>query len=270
MIAFLIDADNFSSPAWIDEAFQTIERTEGSISIRRAYGSAENLKGLADTLRIWAVRPFANLPLPKNTTDMSLGVDAMELACMAPRPKLVVIGSGDLDFVPLVVRLRERGIKVVCVTERSKMAQDAVPAYDQVIYVGGGQIDRPNVPEAKPVAAIAVRAAAKKAATKSPASKTVSPKPAAAKKAVAKKVPAKKTAGAATEAVTVPRILAAVPNLKAGQWQPLGDVAKVLHDEKLLAKSATSTKLFKKFPHHFELMPAGKPNQVRFIPPSHG
>lgn len=266
MIAFLIDADNFSSPAWIDEAFQTLERTEGSISIRRAYGSAENLKGLSDTLRIWAVRPFVNLPLPKNTTDMSLAVDAMELACMAPRPKLVVIGSGDLDFVPLVVRLRERGIKVACVTERSKMAQDAVPAYDQVIYVGGDQVDRPKVVEAKPTTT-PVRAAVKKTATKSPAAKTVAPKPAAAKKAVAKKVSAKKTTGATTEAVTVPRILAAVPNLKAGQWQPLGDVAKVLHDEKLLAKSATSTKLFKKFPHHFELMPAGKPNQVRFILP---
>jgi hypothetical protein len=25
MIAFLIDADNFSSPAWIDEAFQKLE-----------------------------------------------------------------------------------------------------------------------------------------------------------------------------------------------------------------------------------------------------
>ena len=266
MIAFLIDADNFSSPAWIDEAFQTLERTEGSISIRRAYGSAENLKGLADTLRVWAVRPFVNLPLPKNTTDMSLAVDAMELACMAPRPKLVVIGSGDLDFVPLVVRLRERGIKIVCVTERSKMAQDAVPAYDEVIYVGGDQVDRPKAVEPKPVATTPVRAAAKKAATKSPVVKTASPKP-AAKKAVAKKVPAKKTTGAASDAVTVPRILAAVPNLKAGQWQPLGDVAKVLHDERLLAKSATSTKLFKKFPHHFELMPAGKPNQVRFILP---
>ena len=89
-----------------------------------------------------------------------------------------------------------------------------------------------------------------------------------AKKKVANKVPANKITGAATEAITVPRILAAVPNLKAGQWQPLGDVAKVLHDEKLPAKSATSTKLFKKFPHHFELMPAGKPNQVRFILPA--
>jgi hypothetical protein len=81
MIAFLIDADNFSAPSWIDEAFKTLEQSEGAISIRRAYGSAENLKGMADTLRIWAIRPFVNLPLPKNTTDMSLAVDAMELAC---------------------------------------------------------------------------------------------------------------------------------------------------------------------------------------------
>jgi uncharacterized LabA/DUF88 family protein len=142
MIAFLIDADNFSAPAWIDEAFKTLEQSEGAISIRRAYGSAENLKGMADTLRVWAIRPFVNLPLPKNTTDMSLAVDAMELACLAPRPKLIVVGSGDLDFVPLVVRLRERGIKVICITERSKMAQDAVRAYDQVIYVGADQGER--------------------------------------------------------------------------------------------------------------------------------
>ncbi len=267
MIAFLIDADNFSSPAWIDEAFQTLERTEGSISIRRAYGSAENLKGLADILRVWAVRPFVNLPLPKNTTDMSLAVDAMELACVAPGLKLVVIGSGDLDFLPLVVRLRERGIKVVCITERSKMAQDALPAYDQVIYVTSDHVDRPKMVEPKLVAATPARTATRKTTTKSPAVKTPTTKPATAKKAVAKKVPVKKTIGTATEAVTVPRILAAVPNLNAGQWQPLGDVAKVLHDEKLLAKSATSTKLFKKFPHHFELMPMGKPNQVRFILP---
>ena len=105
-----------------------LERTEEPISIRDTYGSAENLKGLADTLHAWAVRSFVNLSLFKNITGMSFALDAMELACMTPRPKLVVIGLGDLDFVPLVVRLRERGIKVVCVTEQSKMAQDAAPA----------------------------------------------------------------------------------------------------------------------------------------------
>lgn len=152
---------------------------------------------------------------------MSLAVDAMELACLAPRPKLVVIGSGDLDFVPLVVRLRERGIKVVCVSERSKMAQDAVRAYDQVIYVGADQVVRPAaaVAEAMPVAPAPVRAAPKRAAAKTPAVKTTAPKSVAAKKVPAKKV-AKKTTGTATESVTVPKILATAPNLKTGQWQP--------------------------------------------------
>ena len=268
MIAFLIDADNFSAPAWIDEAFQTLERTEGSISIRRAYGSAENLKGLADTLRVWAIRPFVNLPLSKNTTDMSLAVDAMELACLSPRPKLIVIGSGDLDFVPLVVRLRERGIKVICVSERSKMAHDAVRAYDQILYFGADRVVRPSTEgaEAMSIAPTPVRSASKTAAAKASVVKTTAPKPVAAKKAPAKKI-AKKTTGTAIKAVTIPGILVAVPSLKEGQWQALGEVAKILHDERLLAKSATSTKLFKKFPHHFELLPAGKPNQVRFILP---
>ena len=203
---------------------------------------------------------------------MSLAVDAMELACIAPIPKMIVIGSGDLDFVPLVVRLRERGIKVVCVTGRSKLAKDALPAYDQVIYVGEDPDNQPKAAELKPVANTPVSATAKKVTTKSPVVRTASPKPAVAKKAVAKKavakkVPVKKTVGAVTETVTVQRILAAVPNLKAGVWQPLGAVAKVLHDENLLAKNATTTKLFKKFPDHFELIPAGKPNQIRLILP---
>lgn len=187
----------------------------------------------------------------------------MELACLAPRPKLVVIGSGDLDFVPLVVRLRERGIKVVCVSERSKMAQDAVPAYDEVIYVGADQVEV-AVAHTRSIAATPVRATPKKAAVKPPAAKTTTPKPAAAKKMPAKKT-TKNPVATTSQEVTVPRILAALSNLKAGEWQPLGDVAKVLHDEKFLAKSATSSKLFKRFPHHFELMPEGKPNKVRYI-----
>ena len=118
IIAFLIDADNFSAPAWIDEAFQTLERSGGAIAIRRAYGSAENLKGLTDTRRVWDIRPFVNLSLPKDTTDMSLAVDAMALACSAHSPKVIVIGSGDLDFVPLVVRQMVRAPDVAACANR--------------------------------------------------------------------------------------------------------------------------------------------------------
>ncbi len=272
MIVFLIDADNFSAPSWLDDAFRWLEAAEGTIAVRRAYGSVENLKGLSDAMRRWVIRPFVNLPLSKNTTDLSLAVDAMEIACQSPRPTLFVIGSGDVDFVPLVVRLRERGIRVVCVSERSKMAQDAVHAYDQVVYVGGDHAEQSLVIGelevshfvAPKVRSLPRKTVAKTLTSKEGVPKIVPTKKVAVKKLVAKKV-VKKVPSAASRTVVVTQILAAAPNLNTGQWQPLRDVAKALHDEMLLAKNTTSTKLFKKYPHHFELMPAKQPNQVRYI-----
>lgn len=291
MNVFLIDADNLSAGAWVDEAFRILEESEGAMPVRRAYGSAENLKGLADVLRVWAVRPFVNLSLTKNTTDIALAVDAMAFACQTPAPKLVVIGSGDADFVPLVVRLRERGIRMVCVSERGKMGREAVSAYDRVILVGQEQAlheaqSAAAAPQAlvAPVArAVAKKTAAKKAAvTKAPAKKGAAKK-VAIKTTAAKKAPASKAA--ATTAVTkvtapvleravhktpnvdVEAILQAVPALQTGQPQPLGAVAKALLDAKLRGKNLTSTKLFKKFPHHFALLPPEKPRTVQYTPP---
>jgi NYN domain len=289
MIAFLIDADNFSSPAWIDEAFQLLERTEGPVAIRRAYGSAENLKGLSDTLRTLAIRPFVNMSMAKNSTDMALAVDVMELACLEPRPKLIVIGSGDSDFVPLVVRLRERGIKVFCVTLRSKLSQDAIPAYDHIFYVGSEPVTKSKAAKAKvagtkvavPVSLkeesklkVVQPAASKAVGAKKAAAKSVPATPASSKPAPSKPAPPKPAAkkiqsvpkAQATAAVgpTVSQILLAVPQLKSGDWLLFRDIAKVLHDKKLLAKNATSPKLFKKFPTQFELEPADKPQKVRW------
>lgn len=256
MIVFLIDADNLNSPAWVTEAIARIEATEGTVAVRRAYGSAENLKGLAVPLRDWAIRPFLNVYLTKNTTDMALAVDAMELACQTPAPRTVVIGSGDADFVPLVVRLRERGIKVVCASEYRKMAPEAIKAYDTVIQVGQSAGDEEPAPSALP--------AVKKAGTLAPAAKKAPAKKApTAKKAPAK--PAPKTTAKPADPITKDMILAAIPKLRTGEWLHISDAAKVLHDKKLLGKNASSPKLFKRFPDHFELQPARQPNQVRFI-----
>lgn len=260
MVVFLIDADNLNAPGWIEEACQMLEATEGSVSVRRAYGSAENLKGLAEVLSTWAIRPFVNLSLSKNTTDLALAVDAMELACQMPRPTVLAIGSGDADFAPLVVRLRERGIRMICISGRNKMAQEVVHAYDKVVLVGSEQkarhashsdIDAPTKP-------------AKKTTTKKTASKKAPAKSAVPKKAAAKKTADKKV-GDAQGLVTIQQILDAAPALKSGEYQALGDIAKSLHDAKLLGKNATSTKLFKKYPGQFELSPVKQPNKVRYI-----
>lgn len=295
MNVFLIDADNLSASAWVDEAFRVLEESEGVMPVRRAYGSAENLKGLADVLRVWAVRPFVNLSLTKNTTDIALAVDAMEFACQTPAPKLVVIGSGDADFVPLVVRLRERGIRMVCVSERGKMGREAVSAYDRVILVGPEQARHEAQLAGTPPASVleapvgrraaAKKTAAKKApavkasAAKTPVKKVVAKK-VATKTTTVKKTPARKTvanenapavvtadnAANPSHTVDVAAILQAVPALQAGQPQPLAAVAKALLDAKLRGKNLTATKVLKKFPQHFALLPPEKPRTVTYTP----
>ena len=273
MTAFFIDADNLCAASWVDEAFRTLEQMEGAVSVRRAYGSAEKLKGLGDVLRTRLIRPYLNLSLSKNTTDVALAVDVMELSHATPRPAVIAIGSGDADFVPLVLRLRERGFRVVCVSEKGKMAPEAVDAYDQVFFVGqeSATVIEAPAPRSEPVHKTPVRkAAAKKAApaktpaASPPAKKAVAKKPAAPAKKVATPAAAKRVAVAADQ-VTVRQILEHAPSLKSGQRQPLGEIVKLLHDAKLLGKNAMSTKLFKKFPDHFELLPAKQPNGVRYL-----
>lgn len=106
--------------------------------------------------------------------------------------------------------------------------------------------------------------------------KSPSERPSPVKKTTAKKVPTKKVAAkkaapkapvATTDKVSVPDILDRVPNLKAGEWLHLSDAAKALHDSKLLGKNASTTKLFNKYPYHFELTPKKQPNKVRYILP---
>ena len=317
MIAFFIDADNLCSSAWVDEACRLLD-AEGHVSLRRAYGSAEKLRGLSEVLRTRLIRPYVNLSLSKNTTDVALAIDAMEASYATPRPTAIAIGSGDADFVPLVLRLRERGFRVLCISQKGKMAPEAVYAYDKVIFVGGVEtvatqpvlalpaheedpttvaklifVGEGHVAGNQPVLAAAARGeelvtvaksatAAKKAPTKKAAAKKVSSAArASASTAVAKKAPAKKAPAVAKKSasdksdatnpkpVTVAEILKYAPPLKSGAVQPLGEIAKLLHDAKLLGKNAASTKLFKKFPHHFELSPARQPNKVRYIPPVH-
>ena len=63
------------------------------------------------------------------------------------------------------------------------------------------------------------------------------------------------------------RILEAVPALGGGDAVELGGAAQQLRAAQLLAKTAPSTKLFRKYPERFELTPARQPNKVRYRAP---
>ncbi|WP_077003363.1 NYN domain-containing protein [Variovorax sp. KK3] len=258
-VAFLIDADNLSDGNAIRHAFEQLTELAGPVAVRRAYGSAENLKGLASVIGELAIQPCQTFALSKNTTDAALVVGAMELAC-EQMPSVVAIASGDLDFFPLAVRLRERGVRVICFSLANKLHDEVRAAYHQCFIVGSAPA------RSKPAAADSVPAktAAKKATAKKAASKKAAPKP-AARKAAAKKA-TKPTAPPveASEPPGVRDILNAAPELRSGQALALNGV--IGHLQQLAeAEAAKPMKLLKKHPAHFELLPADKPNKVRWL-----
>jgi hypothetical protein len=80
-------------------------------------------------------------------------------------------------------------------------------------------------------------------------------------------VPKVKTAPAAQVTlppVTVEAVLEACPGLRGGAAVRLNGVAKALRDAGLLSQSGRTTALFKRLASHFELLPADKPESVRF------
>jgi hypothetical protein len=64
----------------------------------------------------------------------------------------------------------------------------------------------------------------------------------------------------------VQEILQAVPGLRAGGALQLGEVGDALRRHGILkSKSASPSRLLKRYAAHFELAPTDKPRTVRFI-----
>ncbi len=235
--ALLIDADNLSLDG-VREALRQLE-LHHRVSLCRAYGSHETLGVLKEFLHRKAVRAIINQG--KGTTDAALVVDAMDLLHAGCLPGLVAIGSGDADFSPLVVRLREAGARVICFAQRAKAGDGLDLVYDDVIFVDS------------PV----------------PAPAAAKPSPPAAKKAPARKTPAKKAvpapAAAPIDPITqrVQAVLYASADLSAGKAVELNAIVKKLRDEKLMSKSTSARNFFKKHAPEVELVPEKQPNHLR-------
>jgi uncharacterized protein (TIGR00288 family) len=239
-IALLIDADNVSADV-VEQAVAKVMDQHGAIHVRRAYCTAESaVKQLALFKRL-SIRPSVNISTGKNSTDIALAVDAIDLV-IAERPDVVVIVSSDSDFAPLVIRLREKGCRVEGIGQEGKTGDDAKTVYDSFVDLRHG----------KPRAAVrpAAPAAAPPAAKRAPRARAGSAAPAPAPVPLPDEVQ---------------EILDAVPQLRAGSWVELRMAAEPLRRAALLGKTAASTKLFKKYTAHFALQPQTQPNQVRFL-----
>ena len=94
MNIFLIDADNLNSGAWVDEAFRVLQESEGALPVRRANGSAENLKGLADVFspmqHVDVAAILQAVPALPNGQPQSLGAVARTLLDAKLRDKNLI------------------------------------------------------------------------------------------------------------------------------------------------------------------------------------
>jgi hypothetical protein len=231
---------------------------------------------------------MVNLALGKNCTDIALAVDAMDLV-VAERPDVVVLVSSDSDFAPLVIRLREKGCRVLGIGQEGKTGEEATQVYDHFIdlphrkakpalkapAVRAPRKDRAGAPAQAPVAA----PTAAKTATKSmaptlpvPAAELAAPKRKTRAKAPVLDTAPQAAAQVAPVAPAAPlvvppevlRILDALPALRDGHSMPLNAAAEPLRSAQLLAKNAPSTRLFKKYLDYFVLTPEKQPNKVEY------
>jgi hypothetical protein len=242
-VMLLIDADNVSLDV-IEQAVPWVHKHFGGPHVRRAYCTPESAVKHQAAFKRLGIRPMVNLAAGKNSTDIALAVDAVDLAA-AERPAAVVIASSDSDFAPLVSKLREKGCRVVGVGQDGKTGDETIAVYDDY----------------------EVLTHRKTAAAPSPAKKTAAKKEAARKE----RAPARKTRAAKKAAAPPPpalpdkaqAILEALPALRDGQTVELRVAAERLREAGLLSRSGSSTKLFGQFADLFELLPAKRPNHVR-------
>ena len=253
-VALLIDADNLSGDV-IAQAVEHLLERYGAVHFRRAYSSPQKVIEHTDLFRQYSIRPMVNVPTGKNSTDIALAVDAIDLA-ICESPDVVVIGSSDSDYAPLAQRLREKGCRVLGIGQAGKTGGEAPLAYDEFIDLAHRKSTR-EAPRSSP-AARPSRARAQPVRTRAPAPKAA-PAP----------VPAPPPPPILPPEVNA--ILQAVPALRNGAPLQLGEVSEALRRHDILtSKRASASGFLKRHSAHFELVPADRPRTVRYRGPSAG
>ncbi len=195
-VMLLIDADNVSVDV-MEQAVRLLLNQHGALHVRRAYCTAESAVANQNAFKRLGIKPMVNLAAGKNSTDIAMAVDAIDLV-LAERPDVVVIASSDSDFAPLVQRLREKGCVVRGIGQLGKTGDETQEVYDDFTVLEHRKSAASAAAAERPK-----RAPRKTAAAKTPAVKTTTAKkaPAARKSSAAK---ASAVAAAADEAAPKP------------------------------------------------------------------
>ncbi|MFN7694170.1 MAG: NYN domain-containing protein [Burkholderiales bacterium] len=191
-VMLLIDADNVSIDV-IEQTVHHLLEEFGALHGRRAYCNPESALKHQSTFKRLGIRPMVNLAAGKNSTDIALAVDTMELV-MRERPDVLAIASSDSDFAPLVTRVREKGCRVLGFGQSGKTGEATLMLYDRFVqFSARGQLVEPDAPRpARKVSARKTAAAPKPARKPAPptaAEPALKPAPAPAPKPVLEAAP---------------------------------------------------------------------------------
>jgi uncharacterized protein (TIGR00288 family) len=139
-IAVLIDFENvgLSSIQWLFDQISDV----GRIIVRRAYGDWSEASGSRSRdhlleLGIEPIHLFRSAGAGKNSSDIRLAIDAVDLLHLSPVDTFVVVSS-DSDFVPLVSKLRAAGKTVFGAGRKAAASSTLVRSCDRYFYLEQG------------------------------------------------------------------------------------------------------------------------------------
>jgi hypothetical protein len=258
-VALLIDADNLSGDV-IGQAVEHLLKLYGAVHFRRAYSSPQKVGDHLELFKRYSIRPMVNVPTGKNSTDIALAVDAIDLA-ITERPDVVVIASSDSDYAPLALRLREKGCRVLGIGQAGKTGSEAPLAYDDFIDIEhrkGATSSAPVAPQTRAAESAPTKARAPRAprSPRTRAAAAVNPVPSApAPSPLPPPLPPE-----------IASILRAAPRLRNGEAMQLGELGEALRRAELMtSKSASPSRFLKRHAAYFELLPTDRPRTVRYL-----
>ena len=135
LVAVLVDFENvgLDSIQWLFDQISDV----GRIIVKRAYADWSNVRSKRDQLLdlgIEAIQQFHSGPKGKNSCDIRLAIDAVELSHQSPVDTFVIVSS-DSDFIPLVNKLRAAGKTVIGAGLKATTPRTLVISYDRYHYL---------------------------------------------------------------------------------------------------------------------------------------
>ena len=145
-MAVLIDYENVGLDA-IEFLLDQLSDV-GRVIIKRAYGDWSVQRGQQNRLLelgIEAVHQYHSNNSGKNSSDIRLAIDAIDLLYVSPIDTFVIVSS-DSDFVPLVGKLRSSGKSVIGAGRKDATSSTLIRSCDRYIFLDAAKTAANSAP----------------------------------------------------------------------------------------------------------------------------